>query len=94
MTREAAANMSPPTAPPPPPAERTGFAVLAAGQPLERWTFSETAPLAPTEVDIRVTVRAGARVRMHEHAQLRASLCVVLRSEASDSGAWGNHAGG
>jgi hypothetical protein len=60
MTREAAANMSAPNAPPPPPTERTGYAVLAAGQALERWTFSETAPLAPHEIEIRVTVRAHA----------------------------------
>jgi hypothetical protein len=76
MTREAAANMSAPNAPPPPPAERTGLAVLAAGEPLERWTFSETAPLAPNEIDIRVTVRAHASAALP-----RAACCVVQRQQ-------------
>jgi hypothetical protein len=76
MTREAAANMSAPNAPPPPPAERTGFAVLAAGQPLERWTFSETEPLAPHHIDIRITVRAHASA-----ALLRPVRCVVQRQQ-------------
>ena len=48
--------MSDASAAAPPPAERTGWAVLAKGRPLEPHTFT-LPPLRDNEVDIRVTVR-------------------------------------
>ncbi len=66
----------------PPPTERTGYAVLSKGEPLTQWRFTETAPLAANEVDIRVTVRpcllrrptSGAARSKRSCGRMRASL--------------------